>query len=78
MMDAKKTAHIKSLKKRYEKKWLAMPAVQAVGIGLLKDGNSGIIISVEKNNAALQNEIPRSLEGVGIEIRVSGIFKALD
>ncbi len=70
-------AHIKSLKKRYEKKWLTMPAVTAVGIGLLENGGTGLIISVEKDDDTLRNEIPRSMEGIGIEIQVSGPFKAL-
>ena len=70
-------AHIRSLKKRYEKKWLAIPSVKAVGIGLLKDGESGLIISVEKDDVTLQNEIPRSMEGIAIEIQVSGPFHAL-
>lgn len=76
-MDTKKLTHIKSLKKRYEKKWLAIPAVKAIGIGMLKSGETGLIVSVDKYNDDLRREIPYLLEGVGIEIQESGPFKAL-
>lgn len=68
---------IREVKQRYEKQWLAIEGVVGVGIGTLSDKSIGIIISVIKLDERIRTEIPAEVQGVKIEIRESGEFKAL-
>lgn len=55
---------------------MAVPQVQAVGIGVLKSGETGIIIGVDKADDSLFDIIPSEIDGIMIEINESGKFKA--
>jgi hypothetical protein len=67
---------IREIKRRFEREWIQIKGVAAVGIGTIEGGNIGIIISVESNTAHVQRLIPHEVEGVKIEIKTTGIFKA--
>jgi len=69
--------HIKKIKSRYEKKWLAYPAVVAVGIGKTSESRTGLIISLKEKDESLVSQIPKSIEGVPLELVVSGEIRAL-
>lgn len=68
---------IREIKKKYEQQWLAIKEVVGVGIGTLENKEIGIIISVIKLDDTIRKKIPNEVEGVKIEIRESGEFKAL-
>lgn len=68
---------IKKIKKKYEAKWLKLPSVIAVGIGVLDGGTMGIIVSVTGPDDHIRAVIPEEIDGVSIEIRLSGPIKAL-
>ncbi|KAA3663480.1 MAG: hypothetical protein DWQ10_00070 [Calditrichaeota bacterium] len=68
---------IKEIKAAHEDNWMALSRVQAVGIGLLKNGETGIVISVDKYDVSLVSLIPEQIEGVFVEIVESGTFHAL-
>jgi len=68
---------VRKVKNKYEKKWLVIPQVQAVGIGRLQNGQLGIIISVKKISPGLQRQIPFQIHGVPIELKESRTFEAL-
>jgi len=67
---------IREIKRRFEREWLGIKGVAAVGIGTIEGGNIGIIISVEGNRAHVRSLIPEEVEGVKIEIKTTGMFKA--
>ncbi|GEM_PF-3968042 len=69
--------HIHTVKKKYEQIWLALPYVQAVGIGILSDGSKGIIISVTNENQIEKSQLPKEVEGVKIELKTTGPINAL-
>jgi hypothetical protein len=68
---------IREVKKKYEEEWLSIKEIVGIGIGTLSDENIGIIISVIKLGKDIQEKIPDQIEGVKIEIRETGEFKAL-
>ena len=68
---------ISEIKKKYEEQWLSIQDVVGVGIGILDDENMGIIVSVVKLGSHVKSKIPNEIEGVNIEIRETGEFKAL-
>jgi hypothetical protein len=67
---------IKSIKRRHEKRLLALDGVVAVGIGVLSTGDVGLIVSVKQSCDAARKKIPRRLEGILVEVRMSGEIKA--
>jgi hypothetical protein len=69
------TQKAKEVKQRYEKGWLAMNGVTAVGIGLVQN-EVGIIISVEKDKAKVQAQIPHEIDGIPTSIRLTGRLNA--
>lgn len=67
---------IKRLKRRYEAGWLAIPEVVAVGIGQTSAGAPGLIVSVRNSPEKVRQTIPEKVEGVPVEIQVTGEIKA--
>lgn len=67
----------KKIKKYYERKWFQIKGVVAVGIGETIDKKIGIIISVNKNVKRIRQLIPLEIEGISIELKVTGEIKAL-
>ncbi len=66
----------KALKRKYEKKWLKLDGVLAVGLGR-DEGRPAIIVSVNTDPDFFSNQIPESIEGVKVVIRKTGEFRAL-
>ncbi len=68
---------IREVKRKYEKKWLAIKEVIVVGIGITSGKKDGIIVSVKKMNPELRKKIPDEIENIPIEIQEIGDIKAL-
>lgn len=67
---------IKQVKKKYESEWLKIPSVVGVGIGILDGDNMGIIISIKSPDDSVRAAIPKTVDGIGVEIRISGAIEA--
>jgi len=76
MADKISLEKIQKVKALHENQWLKLPQVQAAGIGLLDNGQTGIIISVDKADDSLFDIIPAEIDGIPVEIIESGRFKA--
>ncbi|MCA9734795.1 MAG: hypothetical protein H6696_07130 [Deferribacteres bacterium] len=68
---------IRKVKEKHESQWMAISQVQAVGIGILKNGETGILISVDQFDANLASRFPLEIEGVFLEVVESGTFRVL-
>ncbi len=68
---------LKAIKQKVEKEWLKIPDVVAVGIGKTEDGKAGIIVSVKEISLEVETSIPSQVEGVPVEIRITGPIQAL-
>ncbi len=68
---------IRQLKRAYERAWMAMDGVVAVGIGLASSGSAAIIVSVSRNLQTLRDQVPRTVEGVPVEVVETGEINAL-
>lgn len=68
---------VKQIKRKYEQQWLALAGVVAIGIGTTASGNVGVIVSVKENPETIRASIPQEVEGIEVEIRVSGELRAL-
>ncbi len=72
-----KIDRIKKLKKKHEKKWLAIKDVVAVGIGKTSGGSIGIIISVKEEAGQVKSQIPSEIDKIPIEVQETGEMKTL-
>ncbi|HJZ40547.1 MAG TPA: hypothetical protein VJ203_09295 [Bacteroidales bacterium] len=63
------------IKLRYERKWLDIAWVTAVGIGLV-DNTLVIIVSVESNVEFVRAQIPTQIEGVPVMVKLTGKLRA--
>lgn len=68
---------IKIVKRKYVKQWLKIDGVIAVGIGFMKNKETGIIVSIKKLSLPIQKFVPNEIDGVPIELNVTGEIKAL-
>ena len=68
---------VRAVKQKHETRWLACPGVVAVGIGQRVDGKPKIVVSVESDSVRIRREIPEEVEGVPVEIQVTGPMRAL-
>lgn len=64
------------IKQEYEKEWLAIREVTAVGVGNIED-KLGIIVSVSENPDKVREQIPNQVGGVPVTIQQTGAFRAL-
>jgi hypothetical protein len=67
---------IRKIKKKYERSWLSIEGVVAVGIGHTTGEVPGIIVSVKENPGRFRQSIPAEVEGVPVEIRETGEIRA--
>jgi hypothetical protein len=65
---------IKTIKKRYEKKWLRQEGIVAVGIGQIDD-KIGIIVSVDGKMVPESFTLPEEIEGVPVKIKDTGLLR---
>ena len=67
---------IKEVKIQHEARFLELPGVVSVGVGLNKNGQSVIIIGLDGPNAETKAQLPSMLEGYPVEVRNVGTLKA--
>lgn len=67
----------KEIKELYEKIWLGLDNVTAVSIGKNPAGYPCIIISLEKDDEFTRDIFPAEIEGIPVEIRISGRISSL-
>ena len=69
-------ANMCDVKTRHEQQFLQMPGVVSVGIGLDDNGNSAIVIGLERITEAATADFPRQLEGYNVVLREVGSVKS--
>lgn len=69
---------IRRIRAQHEASWRRIDGVAAIGTGFTTDGIIGIVVSVAKDAVRIRNLIPSSIEGVTVEVRESGAFRALE
>ena len=67
---------IQEAKKQSEERFLAMPGVVSVGIGLDPSGNQTIIVGLEAPNPETEANLPEMVEGFPVIVRIIGSLKA--
>jgi hypothetical protein len=67
---------IQEVKKQHEARFLDMPGVVSVGIGLDPNGNQAIIVGMEASNPEIEADIPEMVEGIPVIIEIIGSLKA--
>ncbi len=67
---------IQEVKKQYEARFLDMPGVVSVGIGLDPTGNQAIIVGMDASNPEIEANIPKRVEGIPVIIEITGAIKA--
>lgn len=67
---------IQQVKKQHEARFLDMPGVVSVGIGLDPNGNQAIIVGLEAPNPEIEAKIPALLEGFPVKVKTIGSLKA--
>jgi hypothetical protein len=67
---------IQEAKKQHEQRFLELPGVVSVGIGLDANGNQAIIIGLDALNPEVEAKIPAQLEGFPVVLRIIGPIKA--
>ena len=75
-MNNSKMERVKSVKQKYESQWIRIPGVESVGLGLLLDGNPGILIGVSKDELEMRKVLPESIDAVSVEIFFCGSIEA--
>jgi hypothetical protein len=65
------------VKAKHERSWRAIDGVVAVGVGRTSDGTIGVVISVREMTTEVREKIPARIEGVPIEVAVTGEIRAL-
>lgn len=63
------------LKQQYEKLWLSIDGVVAVGVGMEKE-RPAIIVSTDRKPETLSDKLPGSIEGIEVILRQTGAIKA--
>lgn len=63
------------IKQQYEKQWLSIDGVVAVGVGMEKE-RPAIIISTDRKPETLTDKLPGSIEGIDVVLRQTGAIKA--
>jgi len=67
---------IQEVKKQHEARFLDMPGVVSVGIGLDPDGNQAIIVGLAASNPEIEAKIPETVAGFPVTLQIIGSLKA--
>ena len=67
---------IKEVKTQHEARLLQLPGVVSVGVGQDENGNSAIIVGLERPEPETESQLPSRLEGYPVVIRIIGQIKA--
>lgn len=67
---------IQEVKARHAHRFLVLPGVVSVGIGLHADGHEAIIIGLDRPRPETQAQLPAQLEGYPVRVEIIGTVKA--
>lgn len=67
---------IQEVKEQHEARWLKLPGVVSIGIGLDPGGNQAIIVGVDGLHPDTPAKIPATLEGYPVVVQTIGSIKA--
>ena len=67
---------IQEVKKQHEARFLDMPGVVSVGIGLDPNGNQAIIVGLDGPRPETEAKIPAILEDFSVVVQIIGTIKA--
>lgn len=67
---------IQEVKAKHEDRLMALPGVVSVGIGKDKEGNPVIMIGMDGPRPETEAQLPDSLEGYPVLVRIIGPVKA--
>ena len=67
---------IQDVKKQHEARLLDLPGVVSVGIGLDGNGQPAIIIGLDGSNPDIAAQLPATLEGYPVAVKIVGPIKA--
>ncbi len=67
---------IQEIKKQNEARFLNLPNVVSVGIGLDPNGNQAIIVGLDRPNPETEAKIPAKVEGYPVMVKTVGTLKA--
>ena len=70
------SASIQDVKKQHEARFLDLPGVVSVGIGLDSNGNQAIIVGLDASNPEIEANIPEMVEGFPVFTKIIGSLKA--
>ncbi len=62
---------------RYEQIWMGLKNVSSVGTGKTSEGKLCIVISLSRDDPATRNIFPVEIEGIPVDVRISGKVDAL-
>lgn len=65
-----------TIKHQYEKDWMSVLGVSAIGVGFVENGKVGIIISIAVKPEEFTHHFPKQIDYIPIELRYSGTIKA--
>jgi hypothetical protein len=67
---------IQEVKNQHEARFLDMPGVVSVGIGLDPNGNQAIIVGLGASNPEIEAKIPEIVDGFPVIVQIIGSLKA--
>ena len=74
--EAQMKTSIQDVRSRHEAELMATPGVVSVGIGLDEDGETVIVVGIDRNRAETQARLPQTIEGYRVRVEVTGTIKA--
>ena len=74
--DLDMSSSIQEVKKQHATRFLDMPGVVSVGIGLDPNGNQAIIVGLDGSHPETKAKIPAMLENFPVVIQIVGPIKA--
>ncbi len=67
---------IQDVKSRHEAELMAAPGVVSVGIGLDDEGETVIVVGLDRERAQTRAQLPQTIEGYRVRVEVMGTIKA--
>ena len=74
--DLDMSSSIQEVKKQHEARFLDMPGVVSIGIGLDPNGNQAIIVGLDGPRPETEAKIPAMLEDFPVVVQIIGPIKA--
>jgi hypothetical protein len=74
--DSGMSASIQEVKKQHEARFLDLPGVVSVGIGLDPNSNPAIIVGLDAPDPEIEAKIPKVIAGFPVIVQIIGSLKA--